>query len=117
MPQWIRVLSIPILTALAGAAITGCAQTGYRTEVSPNGQGSYQITRVPLDSSPQPNNTSATPGAASANSESASSTSTPPAKSAADPDLAAIEDLWPSLSPNDRKTVTDLVRRLAATQP
>lgn len=80
------------LVLLAGAVAQGCGDQKYRTEVYTGQQGTYSIQRVPVEPAPR--------------EESAPQ---PPI----DPDLNEVAILWPRLSPADRQTVVDLVRRLA----
>jgi len=84
-----------LAAAAAGLAAIGCNDNGYRTNVYPGAEGNYTVQRVPEESPPPQSGSSANAPAIS------------------DKDLAQIVALWPQLSPDDRKTVSDLVRRLA----
>jgi hypothetical protein len=99
--RWLGSSSLLGLVTILGLSVAGCNEPNYRTEVTPTGQGSVDVKEVPLDHPP------ATAGTAAASPEAVPT----------DPDLATIEALWPKLSVADHKTVSDLVRRLSASQP
>ncbi len=88
----------PILSAALGLTCfitVGCHDNGYRTEVTPGEEGRYSLTRVKEDPETVRQHQAQ-------------------AAIATDPDLATIDTKWESLSPQDRKTVYDLVQRLSA---
>ncbi|MGA2232674.1 MAG: hypothetical protein ABSH22_17385 [Tepidisphaeraceae bacterium] len=90
---------------LFGLSAASCNEPNYRTEVTPTGQGTVDIKQVPLDHPPTP---PPQPDAAAQVTQSLTET---------DADFATVQSLWPKLSAADHKTVSDLVRRLAASQP
>lgn len=93
-----RPLFATVLSAALGLTclITGgCHDNGYRTEVTPGEEGQYSLTRVKEDPETVRQHQAQ-------------------AAIAKDPDLATIDTKWEALSPQDRKTVYDLVQRLSA---
>ena len=92
-----RTRTACLLGAMSAAFLAmGCNDNGYRTNIYPGEEGNYTVQRVPEETSPGD----------AANSHVHT-----------DKDLAEVETLWPQLTPDDRKTVTDLVRRLAVQKP
>ncbi len=88
----------PILSTLLGLICLlaiGCHDDGYRTEVTPGEEGQYSLKRVKEDPETVKQHQAQ-------------------AAIARDPDLATIDTKWEALSPQDRKTVYDLVERLSA---
>ena len=96
------------LLIVAGACIltASCQEPGYRTEVTTGEQGRTQVHQVPYA---QP------PAAATGSPDASIAPTRNPAP--ADSDLGTVESLWPRLSPEDRKRVADMARRLAPAQP
>ena len=93
-----RNLLLPILSTGLGFSClitSGCHDNGYRTEVMPGEEGQYSLTRVKEDPETVRQHQAQ-------------------AAIAKDSDLATIDTKWESLSPQDRKTVYDLVQRLSA---
>jgi|GEM_PF-7115415 len=90
-----------LVAALFGS-MSGCAQTNYRTEVIPRGEGTVEVERLPLPPAP--------PRPLVANQQ----YQAPPPRQL-DPDLAQMEKIWPNLSPADRQTIIDLAHRLSGT--
>jgi hypothetical protein len=97
--RFMIVASACILTA-------SCQEPGYRTEVSTGEQGRTQVHQVPY----------AQPPAAATGSP---DVTIAPARNSTSPDsdLGTVESLWSRLSPEDRKRVADMARRLAPAQP
>jgi hypothetical protein len=97
MPYLRCARSVALAVAILFLAVNtlSCRDTGYRNEVTSNGEGSIQIQRVPEEKPPQ--------GASQS-----------PPQVPVDPGLAVIYNQWPHLSPADRQTVVELVQRLAA---
>lgn len=75
--------------------LVGCHDNGYRTEVTPGEEGRYSLQRVPED----PQTIKQRQAVAAV---------------AADPSLEKLNNDWQKLSPQDRKTVLDLVERLSS---
>lgn len=93
-----RDILLPILSITLGLSsllISGCHDNGYRTEVMPGEEGQYTLKRVKEDPETIRQHQAQ-------------------AAIARDPDLATIDTKWEALSPQDRKTVYDLVQRLSA---
>ena len=86
-----------VVYILFGLSSISCQETPYRTEVTPNGEGTVTVTRVPKDK-------------AELTHEAAVAERSKPV----DPDLEAVQAQWANLSPADRHTVVELVQRLAA---
>ena len=86
------------------AATTSCREPNYRTEITPDGPGTVQVRRLPLDT-PPPEPARPRPPAYAVDPA-------PP-----DPDFAAVSSAWPKLSPDDRRQVADIARRLAQPHP
>jgi hypothetical protein len=102
------------LLIVVAVALSGCVETSYRTEVVPNGEGGVQVVRVPKP--PEPPTPPPRPALVGAETPPLPTAPPAPPPPPVDPDLAQIEQLWPSLSPADRKTVLELTHRLAAPQ-
>ena len=98
-----RFLMIASVSLLAAS----CQEPGYRTEVTTGEQGRTQVHQVPY-AQPPAAGVSRTPDVPIAPVRN-------PATS--DSDLEAVKSLWPRLSPEDRKRVADMARRLAPAQP
>lgn len=96
-----RALLSPALLLLVLAV--SCEEKGYRTEVYPGEEGRTVVKHIPVE----------TPPARTVVQAPAPS----PAAETADADLSTLQSLWPKLSPEDRKRVADMARRLATSQP
>ena len=102
-------------SVLLVAVAASCQQPGYRTEVVTAEQGRTEVHQVPLAPPSAANPTPGPAHVAVTGSEPGPNSAPAPAVSS-DPDLAAVQSFWPRLTPEDRKRVADMARRLAPPQ-
>jgi len=108
MPLLVRNRAPALLCLLTAAALAGCTDTGYRTEVYTGSNGTYQIKRVPEPPAPPPQSYARQ----SATTQVYTKTEIVVVRPTTDPDLTDVENMWPNLSEGDRQTVRSLVHRL-----